>query len=391
MQHQPQRIEGYASSHSIERIDSRNEKEIESGLNFILSHFEEPLFPRKISTQKSQNIQFRVESKQEMIKAFTDSNFVDCRINGFPLLKDGASWIPELLFIDLDLADFKSSRRCLHLALSKSLRKIKEKFEDDNDKTKIVTPTVLWSGNGYHIILPAKCPMSLEYIREFQDFDRPSEQFLRFAKEFLSDKKADKSNKPSFRSCLLRIPNSFNGKCLKNGYTVEKSEVKIIQKWNGYRPIINKELLIDFRRYLIQKKIDEYYYEQKILQKQKRNNQQQSYYNNYSHYYEWIDQILDTPFEDCRKVILDLILAPYLVNIKKLSFEESYRIIKQWLDKCNSVKKIDNAINFNSRISYVLKNAINKKEIRPMSQKRIKTDSTYENVHKLLKNKAIIN
>lgn len=35
-----------------------------------------------------------------------------------------------------------------------------------------------------------------------------------------------------------------------------------VWEWDGYRPPI-KELLYDFRRFLIQKKIDDYYYKQK--------------------------------------------------------------------------------------------------------------------------------
>ena len=44
-------------------------------------------------------------------------------------------------------------------------------------------------------------------------------------------------------------------------------------------------------------------------------------------------KILQNAFEDCRKIIVDLILAPYLINIKKLSFQESYQIIREWLDQ----------------------------------------------------------
>ena len=66
-----------------------NRKTIESGIDFILSHFEEPLlFPRKISTYKSNNKQFLVRTREEIIDAFIDSNFVDCRINAYPYLTD---------------------------------------------------------------------------------------------------------------------------------------------------------------------------------------------------------------------------------------------------------------------------------------------------------------
>ena len=104
-------------------------KEIEKGIDFILSHLEEPLiFPRKISTQKSQNKQFSVGNKQDIINSFVDSKLVDCRINAFPILKEDATWIPNFLFIDLDLADFNFNKRSLKLALNKTLKKFKEKL-----------------------------------------------------------------------------------------------------------------------------------------------------------------------------------------------------------------------------------------------------------------------
>jgi len=235
-----------------EDIDTNNKtkKELEIGLDFILSHFEQPvIFPRTIMTKKL-GYQRIVYSTEKALAHFLESDFVDCRINAFPSLKEDTTWVPELLFIDLDLSDFKS-KKLLQRALNKIMQNIKEKFDNNNN----VHPTVLWSGNGYHIILPVYCPMELEYIKEFQEFDNPSERFLRFAKDFLSNNKADKSNNPSFRSCLLRIPNSFNSKCLAKGESYENSKVKIIQEWNRERPSL-KYLLSGFRRYLINQKIE---------------------------------------------------------------------------------------------------------------------------------------
>ena len=42
----------------------------------------------------------------------------------------------------------------------------------------------------------------------------------------------------------------------------------------------------------------------------------------------WIETVLKTPIEDYRKNALALILAPYLINIKKLSYDEAFSIIK---------------------------------------------------------------
>ena len=86
--------------------------EIESGLE-ILNHFEEPLYPRKISTFKSNNKQFLIRSRQEIIDSFIDSNFVDCRINAYPSLieyKGIQRYKPNFLFIDFDKNNFKTDK-----------------------------------------------------------------------------------------------------------------------------------------------------------------------------------------------------------------------------------------------------------------------------------------
>src|SRR5215218_6113265 len=122
-----------------------NKKEIEIGLDFILSHLEEPtIFPRTIMTKKL-GYQRRVYSKERALEHFIDSDFIDCRINAFPSLKEGTTWIPELLFIDLDRNDFKTEKG-FELALYTTLKNIKEKLVGNNDSAQ---PTVLFTGGGY--------------------------------------------------------------------------------------------------------------------------------------------------------------------------------------------------------------------------------------------------
>ena len=353
-----------------------NRKTIESGIDFILSHFDESLlFPRKISTYKSNNKQFLVRTREEVIDAFITSNFVDCKINAYPYLteyKGIQRYKPNFIFIDLDRNDFETDRS-FKLALSTTLQNIKDRLLDSSNSNAY--PTVIETGGGYHVYQPVFCPTALENVIQFSGFDRPSEQFLRFTKDNLSNGKTDKQNNPSFKSCLLRIPGSINSKYCN-------SNVKIVQKWNKVRSPITREFIEEFRTYLIQKKIDEKEQKQKILLKLKR--QQNNYKNTTTihnrNYYEWIDKrILANPFPDCRKLIIDLILAPYLINIKNLSNEKSYQIIKEWLDKCNSLERLDNYRNFvNYRISYALKTAAGK-GIGPMSIYKIKTDDRYSN------------
>jgi len=346
----------------------KNNKEIEIGLDFILSQLEKPtIFPRTLMTKKL-GYQRIVYSKESTLEHFLESNFIDCRINAFPSLKEGATWIPDLLFIDLDLSNF-NSKKSLQIALNKTLKNFKEKLDNN------AHPTVLWSGNGYHIILPVYCPIALESIQEFQEFDKPSERFLRFAKDNLSDNKADKSNNPSFRSCLLRIPNSFNAKCLAKGESLENSKVKIIQEWNRDRPSI-QFLLQDFRRYLINHKIKE-------LNKKREIVERLGYQSNKStNTIFWIEKLLNTPISDFRKNAINLILAPYLVNIKILSYKESYNILIEWLKRCDSIRKLDfNPISLtNSAL-----NIATQKKIPPMKLETLKNRNSeiYQILQKL--------
>ncbi|HEX2406540.1 MAG TPA: hypothetical protein VHJ38_04950 [Nitrososphaeraceae archaeon] len=50
-------------------------------LNIEIESALEPLYPRKISTFKSNNKQFLVRSRKKIIDSFIDSNIVDCKIN----------------------------------------------------------------------------------------------------------------------------------------------------------------------------------------------------------------------------------------------------------------------------------------------------------------------
>ena len=169
--------------------------EIKTGLDFILSHFNQNrLFPRKIQTSKSKGRQIKVFSKQEVLYYFVESNYIDCRINAFPSYieyKGIQRYPPDLVFIDIDRSNFKDDKS-FENALSKTKRNIKEKLNGGY-------PTINNSGNGYHIIQPIECPIVLEQIEQFQKYKNNnnffiSQEFLRFAKDYLSNGKADKNN-----------------------------------------------------------------------------------------------------------------------------------------------------------------------------------------------------
>lgn len=280
----------------------------ENGLNFILNHFEEPLFPRTISTYRSEGRQFEVFSKEEMIKAFEQSDFLDCRVNAYRSYTEYKGinrQAPNFIFIDLDRSTF-NTERAHRMALTATLKNIKEKLFDAN-------PTVLWTGNGYHIYQPIEA-FVLEEEEVFNEFDQPSKVFLKFAEQYLSNNKSDPSHNPSFKSCMIRIPGSFNSKCILEG---KDPEVRIIQRWDGQlRPKINL-LLGSFHAYLVDQRIKELQRQKELKVKyqirMKKND------NNTSSItaIPWIELLLETPIEDYRKNAISLILAPYLINVKK--------------------------------------------------------------------------
>ena len=315
-----------------------NKEEIESGLDFIINHFDRTIlyFPRTIMTKKS-NGQIRVYSKGETLQYFKNSEFQDCRVNAYRYSHSSPfnsieQWTPDLLFIDIDKCVFKSDRSC-EFALSNTLKNIQEKIGG--------YPTVLFTGGGYHIYQPIEGIVFQNHKDIFGEINMEYDlfkEFLRFAKNIFSNGKADKNNNPSLKSCLLRIPGFINSKYNK--------KVTIVQKWNGYRPPISEEILEDFRTHLIQKKIDKNRHRQKMKSIRYTNNNTNYNNNNNNTNYNnniifWIEQLLKTSIADFRKNALNLILAPYLIIIKKLSYQESFDILIEWLKRCNSIRKLD--------------------------------------------------
>jgi non-catalytic primase subunit PriX-like protein len=248
--------------------------------------------------------------------------------------------------VDLDLKDFgnlkKKETKLLERALSKTLQNIKESIDGN--------PTVLWTGNGYHIYQPVS-EFLLEEYETFYDFTKYLDKdltslFIQFAEEYFTDYTADRLHNPTVKSCLLRVPGSLNSKCIDKE---QDTEVKIIQKWDGKRPSI-QPLLRDFRRWLIQKRINDIEELKKQEKKHRRfeivTSQDQENKDRINKI-KWIENgILENTLPDHRKYIIWRVLSPYLLNVKKLPKEEAYFLIKDWLDKCDKLEKL----NFNAKV-----------------------------------------
>jgi hypothetical protein len=290
------------------------------GLDFILSHFRGSIWPRTISTAATYGAQVLVYSKEEALARFKAANLLDCRINAYPAYTEYKGinrQVPNFIFIDLDRCIF-TTERAHKAAVGKTLKNISSIGSE---------PTVLWTGNGCHIYLSVDA-FVLEQQEIFAKFDCPSKRFLKFAAQYLSNYKSDPYNNPSFKSCMVRIPGSHNSKCSID------SEVKIIQKCNGRRPNI-RLLLGSFYTWLVDKRIKE------LEDQRKRQNNLSDQYKSEGRSIQWIEQLLQTPIQDHRKFTVWRILAPYLLNVKKLSNEDASGIISKWLDKCDKLHRLN--------------------------------------------------
>ena len=193
---------------------------ISENVDFILSHFQSPIFPRRIMTKRL-GYQKEVFSKQELLNYFKSSDYEDCRINAYPSFTNyqGINRVaPSFVMIDIDLRDFDNSRDKLDGLLNKILTKISSTIHG--------YPTVLWTGNGYHIYQPMDGFVLEEEdrfarLREPQGKDLTS-KFMQFAEEFLANKKGDPQHNPTVSSCLVRVPGTLNSKCAQ--------EVEIVQR-----------------------------------------------------------------------------------------------------------------------------------------------------------------
>jgi hypothetical protein len=312
-----------------------------AGLDYILSHFKEPIWPRTIATRTTEGRQLTVGSRQEALARYAQANWLDCRISAYP---PNATVNPSdlqrfqglititprnlVIIIDLDQQSFKSDR-ALGLALTKALQNIKSTLD--------VEPTVLWSGNGYHIYLVMDSEgIVLENIKEFSVCKnvQVSLEFLRFTEQFLSYGKSDRQHNTtvSYNNSMMRIPGSFNSK--------NNSQISIIKYWKSnttnHAIASIKPLLRDFRRHLIDLQLKE------SLQRLKQPKSLRSAHeNNNSDTINWIERLLQIPIDDHRKYCIWRILSPYLLNIKMLSEQEASDIINQWLECCSKLRRID--------------------------------------------------
>jgi hypothetical protein len=333
--------------------------------------------------------QFTVKSREDLIKRYEQADHIDCRVNAYPevIEKDGfLVQPPNFVFIDLDFSNFNNDQKKLDKIKNSTLRKM-EQLNGSH-------PTVSFTGNGYHIYLPIDVPvLDNEYVFSKDKFPNlfsskskyshyyVSEVFMQFAEDYFTGNKADPNHRPKYKTCLIRIPDTYNSKCLNKGLSEEESRVKILQRWNGKRVDI-EPLVHEFRVWLTQQEIN-------LIRNKKPKSSIRKFDFKYStnrkahthnmSRFDWIEKLLQTPIEDHRKDCLWRIIGPYLLNVRKLSELEAAKMMQNWLDNCDSVRKLD--FEPGLKIYSIIKG---NKGFQPLSSSKLKEE--YKNIYLLLQN-----
>jgi hypothetical protein len=327
---------------------SIRKQKVTEGINIILSLFtlvkQQRIFPRAIMTKATRG-QVTIHSVEEMMKKFEEAGFQDCRINAYPAFLNEAEekdyenginldlFAPNILFIDLDEKDF-SSKEELDKIVKKILKHISITLLGSN-------PLVMWTGRGYHIIVPFQQTEALEHFEEFEGLtEKPSEELLKFTKGYLSLNKADKTNNPAFKSCLLRVPYTFNSKCFDED---RDPEVKVLE-FNFTKPLPKVDnLFAEFMTFLADKKL-----RSEIVDDKQKRSRNRLFVRNKDSFNKilYVEKLLSAGIEDYRKNALSLIIVPYFVNVLQLSDEESYNRTREWILKCHDIKPLTPSISY---------------------------------------------
>jgi hypothetical protein len=194
----------------------------------------------------------------------------------------------------------------------------------------------------------------------------PSRLFLTFAESSLTNRRSDFKHNPSFKSCLLRIPGTLNSKNVRANVD---AEVKIVQKFQGSVPLIGSALVHDFCLYLADIDLKNKREISKLKNKYHPQNRRHTL-----NQYDWIERLLVTPIPDCRKFVIDLVLAPYLIVIRNFQEKEAFVKIRYWTTQCNKIEPLlPSSQHFDYRIGDAISRCLQKR-IPPISLRKLKQD-----------------
>ncbi len=135
----------FVKEDTLTTTTNRLEK-VEAGLKFITSHFEEPILPRAIAVGNRFGIE--VDSIAEIMYQYEKGGLIDCRINAYPsIIREGMVASSQLL-VDIDRKQFDTDESF----------ELAGKNTYSNFQKLGCEVTWLWTGGGYHFLLPQSIP-----------------------------------------------------------------------------------------------------------------------------------------------------------------------------------------------------------------------------------------
>lgn len=166
--------------------------------------------------------------------------------------------------------------------------------------------------------------------------------------------------------------------------------VEVVQSWNKVRPVANS-MLFKFQIELARRKLahksrsqrgkgaDPYYNTYRFAGKRStaRSKTYRHFgYTNRSQPYSTIDWIETNILQgagisDYRKITVELVLAPYLVNVKKCDYDVAYNTIVKWLDKCGRIRPLGFKPRY--KVNYALKRVNDGPVLYPMKLDTIRS------------------
>jgi hypothetical protein len=348
------------SSRIIDSINSDKNKVIE-GTDSLLTLFEvinQPLFPRNIMTGGYTGF-FTVYDETQLYQAFERAHFKDCRISAYPCLTSTyKQYIPNIVLLDLDFdsriavdkekGGIETADRVLRIRVNRLLKRLQLGYNINNFM-------VMHTGNGRHIIIPFNFDKPFEDVFDFaayhkylleranyynkKDAHLIGDEFLLFAKKYLSNNLADQGNFPSFQSTFLRVPGSLNTKAKFANIETVKIEHNLDYEGSisGFEKLYETDIFHDFQHELA---IISGNFQLEMMKRKKyaMRYKQANSTNLQGTKIKWIEMLWNTPLPDLRKRVIWLILSRYAINVKKMSFQEACIWIKDWVTRCSKLQ-----------------------------------------------------
>jgi hypothetical protein len=349
-----------SSTNSVEI--KANEGVVIDGINSLINMIEligQPFFPRNIMCA-AYNGFFPVYDLKQIYNVFKRSNFQDCRISAYPPVTENSMFTPNLLLLDIDYDNDQVKENGLMYASQLNKTKVNKILKRLQVKFNIHNFMVMRTGNGRHILIPFLFDTPFEHIKEMNEIlpfliskshrkrnNIISESFLPFAKKYLSNNQADQGNYPNFASVFLRVPGTIN---MKMKYGVADI-VQIEHEWS-----YDKNSIVSFGDlYPSTKLFFKFLTHMRIVgDRQFYRKKKYGFWPRIGSIHRWIETVHDIPISDCRKRILWLILAPYAINVRKMTSENAFIWIKQWADKCNEKYPFEPYYNIDQKIDYYI-------------------------------------